>query len=190
MMKKIGCLGTGSWGFCLASLLASKGYKVVCWTTKQDLVQRLTQTREHELIPGHRSLGDMTFTTDLAEALNGVDLIVEAVTSKGLRPVFEKVKALGLPNCPVVISSKGIEQNTGMILPEVLLDIFGKAMRNKIGVLSGPSFAHDAIRGLPTSVVGSGYDSEVIKTVCDTFMTDTFRVYPNSDIKGVVIGGA
>ncbi len=187
---KIGYLGTGSWGFCLASLLASKGYKVVSWSTQQTLVQRLSQTREHELLPGHRSEGDMTFTTDIEEALDGIDLLVESVTSKGLRSVFEKVKAAGLPDCPIVITSKGIEQNTGMILPEVLLDIFGNSIQDRIAVLSGPSFAHDVIRGLPTSVVGTGYQAEVTKKVCDTFMTDTFRVYPNSDIKGVVFGGA
>lgn len=189
-MKKIGYLGTGSWGFCLASLLASKGYKVVSWSTQKDLVQRLTQTREHELIPGHRSEGDMTFTTDLAEALDGIDMLVESVTSKGLRPVFEKVKAVGLPDCPIVITSKGIEQNSGMILPEVIIDIFGEGVRDKVGALSGPSFAHDAIRGLPTSVVGTGYHPDVMKAVCETFMTDTFRVYPNADLKGVVFGGA
>ena len=89
---KIGYLGAGCWGFCLASLLASKGHRVVSWTTKPDLAKQLNDTREHPFLPGHRSQGDMLFTTDIAEALADVDMIVESVTSAGLRPVFEQVK--------------------------------------------------------------------------------------------------
>jgi glycerol-3-phosphate dehydrogenase (NAD(P)+) len=190
-MKKIGCLGMGAWGFCLASLLASKGeYEIICWTTNPDLARQLNCTREHPLFPGHFSQGHMTFTTDMAYALNHVDMIVESVTSAGLRPVFEQVRSLGLPACPIIITSKGIEQDSGRILPDVVREILGDDFRPLIGLLSGPSFAQEVIHGLPTSVVGSGYSLEVIQSVCDTFMTPTFRVYPNSDILGVAFGGA
>lgn len=188
---KIGCLGTGAWGFAIASLLATKeGYQVCSWSTSEERVKQLTLTREHEMLPGHKSEGDINFTTDLAEALDGVDLIVESVTSKGIRPVFERVKEVGLPECPIVITSKGIEQNSGLILPDVVAEVLGEDVRHQIGALSGPSFAHDVIRGLPTSVVGSGFTKKVIEKICETFTTKTFRVYPNSDIIGVAYGGA
>ncbi|WP_039355863.1 NAD(P)H-dependent glycerol-3-phosphate dehydrogenase [Candidatus Protochlamydia amoebophila] len=189
-MKKIGYLGLGAWGYCLASLLASKGHKVVCWTTKPELAKHLTDTREHPLLAGHLSKGEMTFTTDMSEALKDVDMIVESVTSAGLRSVFEQVRSLGLPNCPIIITSKGIEQDTGMILPEVVIEVLGEEFRALIGFLSGPSFAQEVIRELPTSVVGTGYTAEVIQEICETFMTPTFRVYPNTDILGVAFGGA
>jgi glycerol-3-phosphate dehydrogenase (NAD(P)+) len=189
-MKKIGYLGMGAWGYCLASLLASKGYELVCWTTKPDLSHHLTETREHPLLPGHKSKGNMTFTTDIAQALQNADMIVESVTSAGLRSVFEQVRALELPNCPIVLTSKGIEQDTGHILPEVAIEVLGDIYRPLIGFLSGPSFATEVIHGLPTSVVGTGYSNEVIKTICDTFTTPSFRVYPNTDILGVSFGGA
>lgn len=67
----------------------------------------------------------MTFTTDMFSVLKDADMIVESVTSAGLRPVFEQVRSLGLPTCPIVITSKGIEQDSGRILPEVVLDILG-----------------------------------------------------------------
>lgn len=187
---KVGFLGTGSWGFCLASLLASKGYHVVSWTTRPELAKQLTKTREHPFLKGHKSPGQMTFTTTMEEALDGIDILVEAVTSAGIRPVFEKVKSLGIPKCPIVITSKGIEQNTGLILSEVVIQVLGKKTRSQIGFLSGPSFAYDVIRGLPTSVVGSAYDPEVSAALADVFRTETFRVYPNSDIQGVAYGGA
>jgi glycerol-3-phosphate dehydrogenase (NAD(P)+) len=188
---KIGYLGMGAWGYCLASLLASKeGNELFCWTTKPDLAHHLEKTREHPLLPGHRSTGQMTFTTDMAQALHKTDLIIESVTSAGLRPVFEQIKSLGIPTCPIIITSKGIEQDTGKILPEVALEVLGEEFRPLIGFLSGPSFAQEVIRGLPTSVIGTAYSSDVMQQICDIFVTPSFRVYPNSDIVGVAYGGA
>jgi len=187
---KIGFLGTGSWGFCLASLLAAKGYQVVSWTTKPELAKQLNETREHPLFPNHHSKGDMVFTTDLSEALEGAEMVVESVTSAGMRPVFEKVKALGVPSCPIVITSKGIEQDSGLILPEVVIEVLGEKVRDLMGFVSGPSYAQEVIQNLPTSVVGSAYVDDVMMAICNTFTTKTFRVYPNADVLGVAYGGA
>lgn len=187
---KIGYLGAGSWGFCLASLLASKGYKVTSWTTKSELAKQLNDTKEHPFLPGQRSQGHLRFTTNLEEALQGADMIVESVTSAGIRPVFEQVRNMKLADCPIILTSKGIEQNSGLILPEIVVQIFGEESRSRIGFLSGPSYAQEVIRGLPTSVVGTGFSAEIVQRVCDTFQTQSFRVYPNADIMGVAYGGA
>lgn len=190
MKKKIGFLGAGSWGYCLASLLASKGYQLVSWTNRPELAKQLNEKGEHPYLPGYQSSGMIHFTTNMKEALQGIDLLVESVTSAGIRPVFEQVKALGIPQCPIVITSKGIEQNTGLILPDVVIEILGERIRPQVGFLSGPSFAQDVIQGLPTSVVGSAYDPDVTLNIAEIFNTQTFRVYPNSDIHGVAYGGA
>lgn len=187
---KIGYLGAGSWGFCLASLLAGKGYEVVSWTTKEELAKQLNETRSHPFLPNHHSEGNLRFTTDLREALEGIDLLVESVTSAGIRPVFEQVKKIGIPKCPIVVTSKGIEQNSGLILTDVVVEILGENVRNQVGIISGPSFAEEVIRGLPTSVVGSAYSPDAMHLICETFTTNTFRVYPNSDFEGVAFGGA
>lgn len=187
---KIGYLGAGSWGFCLASLLAGKGYEVVSWTTKPELAKQLNETQSHPFLPNHRSKGNLRFTTDIKEALDGIDLLVESVTSAGIRPVFEKVKEIGVPKCPIVITSKGIEQNSGLILTDVVVEVLGEHVRNQVGIISGPSFAEEVIRGLPTSVVGSAYSPDAMQYICETFTTNTFRVYPNSDFEGVAFGGA
>lgn len=190
-MKKIGYLGMGAWGYCLASLLAAKeDCELACWTTKPDLALHLTKTREHPLLPGQQSKGHMTFTTDMAHVIHDADMIVESVTSAGLRPVFQQVRSLGLPLCPIVITSKGIEQDTGRILPEVVIEVLGEEFRSSVGFLSGPSFAQEVIRGLPTSIVGTGYSLDVIQRICETFTTPSFRIYPNLDILGVAFGGA
>lgn len=187
----IGYLGAGSWGFCLASLLAAKGHRVVSWTTKAPLAKTLNESKEHPFLSGNPYKGDLIFTTKMDEALHQKDLIVESVTSAGLRPVFEKIKkGKHTISCPIVITSKGIEQNTGLILPDVAVQVLGNEVRPLLGVLSGPSFAEEVIRGLPTSVVASAFSHEVMMLICETFTTGTFRVYPNSDIYGVAFGGA
>lgn len=187
---KIGYLGAGTWGFCLASLLAKKGYELVCWTQKKDLALHLNKTREHPFLSGHKSEGNLTFTTNIAECFDNVDMVVESVTSSGIRPVFEKMKSIHIPRCPIVLTSKGIEQNSGLILPDVVSEILGEDMRPFIGFVGGPSFAQEVIRELPTSVIGSAFSHDVMMKICSTFGTKTFRVYPNSDIRGVAYGGA
>lgn len=187
---KIGCLGAGCWGFCLASMLASKGYQVISWTSRPDLAEKLNLTGEHPFIPGYQCTGNIHFTTNMEEALEGADLILEAVTSSGLRPVMEKVKKAGLPKCPIVVTSKGIEQNSGLILPDVIVEVLGQEIRPRVGMLSGPGYAEEVIRGLPTSLVGSAYHPPVMARICETFTTKTLRVYPNPDLRGVAYGGA
>lgn len=187
---KIGFLGAGTWGFCLASLLASKGYETLSWTRDPDLEHTLTTTRQHPFLPSHLAPENMAFTTDLVQALSGIDLLIESVTSAGLRPVFEQVKSINKPSSPIVLTSKGIEQNTGLILPKVLIEVLGEHARSQVACLSGPSYAEEVIRGLPTSVVVSAYDQALMLEICDIFTTPSFRVYPNEDVHGVAYGGA
>lgn len=190
-MKKIGYLGMGSWGFSLASLLASKGiFEVVCWTTNPDLADQLNRTRIHPRFPGYPAHGHMRFTTDLSETLYQADMVIESVTTNGIRPVFERVRSHGISDCPIVITSKGIEQETGRILPEVVIQILGESYRDRLGLLGGPSFAQEVIQGMPTSVTGAGVSNQTIQAICDAFNTPSFRVYPNSDLLGVAYGGA
>lgn len=189
-MTKIAYLGAGAWGFCLAYLLANKGFETLTWTQDPQLAEKLNDFHEHPFLPGQTPHENMRFTTDLKESLRGADMIVESVTSKGIRPVFEKICALGIPKCPIVLTSKGIEQNSGLILPEVALEVLGDESRERIALVSGPSFATEVIRGLPTSVVASAWNREVMEKTCEAFTTETFRVYPNQDILGVAFGGA
>jgi glycerol-3-phosphate dehydrogenase (NAD(P)+) len=187
---KIGVLGIGSWGICLADHLAKNNNQVVCWSPKAHLVSHLSKTGEHSLFPGHLLSKNMVFTTDLKRAMAEIDMLVESVTSAGIRPVFEQVRALGFTPCPIVITSKGIEQNSEEILPKVVLEVLGSNFKDYIGVLSGPSFAQEVIKGLPTSIVASGYHENAIQSIVEAFTNPSFRVYPNHDIMGVSLGGA
>lgn len=187
---KIGYLGAGAWGFALANLLALKGNQVICWTVFPELAKKINETKEHPMLPGSAGSENLYITTDLQATLDRVDFLVESVTSAGIRPVFNQVKKIGIPRCPIVLTSKGIEQNTGLILSDVVVEVLGEDIRQQLGAISGPSYAIEVVKGLPTSVVGSAYNPEVMQQVCETFTTETFRVYPNSDMRGVAYGGA
>jgi glycerol-3-phosphate dehydrogenase (NAD(P)+) len=91
---------------------------------------------------------------------------------------------------PIVITSKGIEQNSCLLLPEVVLDVLGEHARHQIGALSGPSHAEEVVQHLPSSVVAASYDPGIAYKICDLFNTPYFRVYPNKDLPGVAFGGA
>lgn len=187
---KIGYLGAGTWGFTLASLLASKGHHVILWTQREDFAKQLAKKREHPKLPHFKAEEGVTFTSDMKMAIADAEMVVESVTSMGIRPVFEQVLAYGGVNCPIVITSKGIEQNSCLLLPEVVLEVMGESHRNLIGCLTGPSHAEEVIQKLPTSIVCSAYDPPLMNKIHDAFSTPFFRIYPNSDINGVAFGGA
>lgn len=187
---EIAYLGAGTWGFCLASLLASNGHKVILWTVSPEFAKTLQQTREHPKLPRFKAHENVEFTSDLKKAIEGAEFVVESVTSMGIRPVFEQVLAFGGVDCPIIITSKGIEQNSCLLLPEVVQQVLGQQQRSNIGCVSGPSHAEEVIQKLPTSVVCSAYNPDLMLKIGDAFNTPYFRIYPNADINGVSFGGA
>lgn len=187
---KIAYLGFGAWGFCLANMLAKKGYDVAAWTVDEKILHAWEKERRHPIFSTIVPYTRVSLSRDLAHTLKDADVIVESVTSAGIRPVFKEVAALSPRECPIVLTSKGIEQDTGLVLDDVVIEVLGTSWRKWVGCISGPSYADEVIRGMPTSVVGSAYDADVMAKICDLFQTSHFRVYPNSDLRGVSFGGA
>ncbi len=187
---KVGFLGSGTWGVCLAQLLANKGISCLVWSAHPEKAELLQMTRRHPKLHDLILPDNLRFTSELKEVLQGSDLIVESVTSAGIRPVFEQIKTLGGLHVPVAITSKGIEQKSELLLDEVILNVLGSDVKPLIGVLSGPSLAEEVLRNVPTSVVSAAYDPAVMMLIQNAFSTATFRVYPNSDVHGVLFGGA
>ncbi len=190
MKKKVCYLGAGTWGFALASVLAQNGHAVTVWTRDPELAEELERTHIHPKLSEFTAPSSIRFTTDMAEALRGAEAIVESVTSAGIRPVFQEVLEFGPIECPVILTSKGIEQRTGLLLPEIVCELMGVEESPLVGVLTGPSHAEEVTHNFPTSVVCSAYDPGVTQLILELFTTPTFRIYPNSDIRGVCFGGA
>jgi glycerol-3-phosphate dehydrogenase (NAD(P)+) len=187
---KIGYLGAGTWGTALAALLAKNGYTVIVWDRNPNLIKILKKTKEHPKLKDFKVPDRVFYTSDLLEAIKDADMIVESVTSLGIRSVFTHINNLFKIKVPIVITSKGLEQNTHLLFPEVLKQILGGSSLQYIGCLSGPSHAEEVIKNLPTSVVASSYSLDTMNLISEVFTNPTFRVYPNPDILGVSFGGA
>ncbi len=187
---KIAYLGAGTWGFALACLLAENGHEVVLWAREKSLVEHLKTTREHPKLGPCKAPDTLIFTEDLKEALQKAEVIVESVTSAGIRPVFEKVIKIGEKPLPIILTSKGIEQKTGLLLCDVILEVLPHKDPSLLGCLSGPSHAEEVMQAIPTSVVAASFDPKVSQLILALFNASHFRVYPNSDIRGVLFGAA
>ena len=185
---KISVIGSGGWGTAIALLLCSKGYEVCLWSYKKEESERLRADRENkEFLPGV-SFGDynIKFTSDIEEAASFSDIIVSAVPSKA---VPTTARALGkCANGKTIVNiSKGIDEEKLCRLSETFE---AELPASTVAVLSGPSHAEEVARGIPTTNVIACKDMEKAKELQDIFMAPSFRVYTNSDVAGVELGGA
>jgi glycerol-3-phosphate dehydrogenase (NAD(P)+) len=177
------------WGFCLARHLASNGHEVTAWTMEKDLRNLLAKGGDHPHL--HLSCKGLALriVPTIEEACSSTEMIVEAVTTKGIRPVLAKIQNIpGALSVPFVLTSKGIEQKTNLILPDIFLEVCKQ--KSQLTILSGPSFAAEVAKGLPTTIVCGTWEQAPCDMVVQAFSTASFRVYPNFDIRGVAYGGA
>ena len=183
-------LGAGSWGTALGAVLASKGFTVMLWDKDVPVLDDVAQKRENtRYLPGVQLPSSLGATPDIARALEGAELVVFAVPSHATRLVAIEAKRLlhaGIPLCSV---AKGIEVDTLMTMSEVLEDVLPVPMHPYLTFLSGPSFAKEVARGLPTAVTIAGHSERISKQVQDAFHTRSFRPYTTTDVAGVEIGG-
>ena len=183
-------LGAGSWGTALGALLASKGFTVTLWDKDAPVLEAIAQKHENlRYLPGVTLPPTLGATPDIARALEGAELVVFAVPSHSMRLVAIEAKRLlhaGVPLCSV---AKGIEVDTLMTMSEVLEDVLPVPMHPYLTFLSGPSFAKEVARGLPTAVTIAGRWERISKQVQDAFHTKAFRPYTTTDVAGVEIGG-
>lgn len=191
MGENIGVIGAGSWGTTLADLLAKKGHAVTLWAYEPELVAEMTETGMNSLfLPDIRLSPSLGFTNSLEEAVAGKRVILVVAPSQVVRSVI----ATALPAIPadavIVSASKGIELGTLMTVSQVYEELLPEALYRNFAVLSGPSFAREVAQEMPTAVVAAAADERVAAFVQKVFTTNLFRVYTNTDIVGVELGGA
>lgn len=186
---KISVLGLGMWGFCLARHLAEKGHEVIGWTIEEDLYELLCRGDDHpHLLRSCKGL-PIRLVKTIEEACVSTDMIVESVTTKGVRSIVTKLQKIpGALSVPFVLTSKGIEQHTDLTMPDVFCEVCKE--KKNLAMLSGPSFAEEVAKHLPTAIVCGGYEQTTCDSVVQAFSSTNFRVYPNLDIRGVAFGGS
>jgi len=185
-MKSVTVLGGGSWGTALAILLAARHPRVGLWVRRMELAAWIGEHRENpQYLPGVAIPANISVHHEIAEAVRDAELVVCAVPSRAVREIFGKT-GIG-PDVPVITATKGIEAGTLLRISQVISEASGA---RRIGVLSGPSFASEAVAGYPTAVVVASADRELAEAAQAAFSGSTFRVYTSDDPVGVELGGA
>ena len=183
--QHIGVLGAGAWGIALANVAARGGARVSLWARDPAAVTAMAVSRESRRLPGFRLDDRVVPTSSIAEAVaaDAVLLAVPAQESRGVATLAAAVRA----GTPVIASAKGIERGTRKFMTEVVAECLPQAVP---AILSGPGFAEDVARGLPTAVTLAALDETVAQALARTVSSPTFRPYRSTDVRGVEIGGA
>jgi glycerol-3-phosphate dehydrogenase (NAD(P)+) len=190
-MSEIAVLGAGSWGIAISTILHHNKHKVTLWEFDPREKEMLCQSREHkQKLPGVIIPEQVEITNDLEHAVSKAEILTLALPSHTVREVVKKIGTVELKDPIVLNLAKGIENHTLLRMSEVLRQELPASLHEKITTLSGPSHAEEVARGIPTTVVVAGFNQKVIDKVQRVFMTPYFRVYTNSDIRGVELGGS
>ncbi len=186
MIEQIGVIGGGAWGTALALTAARAGRSVRLWARDRDTVAAIVERHENpRYLPGIR-LDHVPATDSLAVALRA-DAIVLAVPAQATRAVATAAAPYIPAGTPLIVAAKGLEHDTDRRLSEVIAEV---APDTRPAVLSGPSFAADVARGLPTAVTIAAADEALALTLCHALAGPGFRPYAETDVTGVEIGGA
>ncbi len=183
-------LGAGSWGTALAAHLAKSGASTMLWARTPERAAALQAARTNaDYLPGFQFPEGLEVGGDLVAALRGRDLVLLAAPAQATGALARAIRTALPPEADLVLTSKGLELDTGLRLTEVL-DRELEARARGAAVLSGPSFAAEVVRGDPTAVVVASRDPEAARRVQAALSSGNLRLYTNADPTGVELAGA
>ena len=186
-MKKIGIIGAGAWGTALATQAIRAGNDVIIWAREPEVVKTINNDSVNDIfLPGFKLDRRLRATNILSEAVS-CDMVFIVVPSQHFREICNQIRAFWVDRTPAIICSKGIERKTNSLLTQVLLEEIPKASPM---ILSGPTFAIEVARGMPTAVTLACEDMKLGMIVSKSIATNTFRPYLSNDLAGVAVGGA
>jgi glycerol-3-phosphate dehydrogenase (NAD(P)+) len=185
-INHIGVLGGGAWGTALAQTCARAGRAVALWEHETGNATQLESKRESKFLPGVRVEDAVKVTRDLAQAAKA-DALLLVVPAQAMRSVCTALAKLVRDGTPLIACAKGIEHGTHKFMTEIIAECAPKAVP---AILSGPSFAADVARGLPTAITIAATDAAIAEALARAMNSGTFRPYHSTDVRGVEIGGA
>jgi glycerol-3-phosphate dehydrogenase (NAD(P)+) len=180
-------LGAGAWGSALANAATHAGRSVMLWTRDPKVAAAIGKTRESPRLPGVKLAAEISVTSDLKEAAARTDAVLIVVPAQHVRDVALALGDVMPSGTPTIACAKGIEAGTHRFMTEVIAECAQTALP---AILSGPSFAADVARGLPTAVTLAARDLGLAERLSRALGTPTFRPYHSTDVRGVEIGGA
>jgi glycerol-3-phosphate dehydrogenase (NAD(P)+) len=182
----IAVIGAGAWGTALALTCARAGRKVTLWEHDPANAEQLRTKRESLFLPGVRIDDGIALAAELAEAARA-EAILLVVPAQAARAAAVKLAPLLAAGTPVIVCAKGIERGSKKFMTEVIAECAPNAVA---AILSGPSFARDVARGMPTAVTLAASDGTLAAALAQAISLAAFRPYHSTDVRGVVIGGA
>lgn len=185
-IQRITVLGGGAWGTALAQTCARAGRDVTLWEFDAGNAEHLAKQRESRFLPGVKLEDGIKVTRALAEA-SRADAILLVVPAQAMRSVTKSLAQTIPAGTPLIACAKGIEHGTHKFMTEIIAECAPNAMP---AILSGPSFAADVARGLPTAVTIAAPDAAVAGALAQAINSGTFRPYHSTDVRGVELGGA
>jgi len=193
-MSEIAVVGAGAWGTSLAIVLGRKGtHRVRLWAHEKEVRDSISSRRINELfLPEYTVPERVSATGSFEEALHETEIVVSVMPSQHCRGLFQKMRPFLKPGMLFVSATKGLEETTLLRMTEVISLIVGSdgGFQPRIGALSGPTFAKEVARGDPTAITIASQDAGLAEAVQREFSDTSFRVYTNSDVTGVELGGA
>ncbi|MBW1779193.1 MAG: NAD(P)-dependent glycerol-3-phosphate dehydrogenase [Deltaproteobacteria bacterium] len=190
-ISRIAVIGAGSWGTALANLLAEKGVDVDLWIREEEVFRQIKDEGTNQVfLPGFQLSPRLRPVISFEEALAGKDLALLAVPSHVFREVLVSVRPFLGADISVMIATKGIENDTLMIMSQVAEAVLDERHLTRFACLTGPSFAKEVAREYPTAVTIACRDLGHAKRLQQLFSTDFFRVYIGEDLTGAQLGGA
>ncbi|HYF97510.1 MAG TPA: NAD(P)H-dependent glycerol-3-phosphate dehydrogenase [Coxiellaceae bacterium] len=188
MKKPIAVLGAGSWGTALAISLANNGQAVHLWGHDSHEMKAMQQSGINaRYLPDISLPSSLKIFSDLSEAIKNLDDLLLVVPSHAFREILQQLKAKTVNKVRLAWATKGLDPETGGLLSEVVNEIFGADTPQ--AVLSGPSFAKEVAKGLPTAVSLASNNKEFARDLIERFHSLNFRVYENNDLVGVQLCG-
>jgi glycerol-3-phosphate dehydrogenase (NAD(P)+) len=184
--QSVAVVGAGAWGTALAGVAARAGREVVLCARSPAIAAEIATTRINPKLPGAKLDPSIDVTDEIARAARA-DIILIATPAQSLRAAVAALAPHLAGATPIVACAKGIERGTHKFMTEVIAEAAPGA---RAAILSGPSFAEDVARGLPTAVTLAAHDAELASHLVQALGSATFRPYHTSDVRGVEIGGA
>ena len=184
--QSVAVIGAGAWGTALATVAVRAGRTVTLWARNAEHAARIAASRENPRLPGVTLAPNIVVTSELALAARA-DILLLATPAQHLRGAVNALASHLAKPTPLIACAKGIEHGTHKFMTDVIAEAAPMAQP---AILSGPSFAEDVARGLPTAVTLAAKDEPLASALVQALGSPTFRPYHSTDVRGVEIGGA
>ncbi len=187
--RKIGIIGAGSWGTALSLVLANNGYEMDLWIYEKDLFEIIKNKRENQFfLPGFKIPESINPVNSIKEATIDKEILLIVVPTSVIRSVLEQLNSFLNPNCLIINAGKGIENNSLLTIHQIIKEF--TQSRHSIATLSGPTFAVEIAKQVPSAIVASSQNNNTAIKVQNLFSNSNFKVFTSTDLIGVELGGA